>query len=366
MPDPQDSKTKPQTRPAEREGYAKFEGVEIEIFRAGTYPQGTYTEDDLQVIADTYDPTVHEAPITLDHAEQGPAHGWIGTVRRVGSKLVAIPSMVGAEFKELFKGGQYRKVSAELYTDFMGMGKPYLKAVSFLGARAPQVKGLAPATFNEAFGQAIKVPFEKEEEMTPEEIKKIADDAAKAAVAKFAEENEELRGKLKETEAKFAEADKKAKDVATKLSERDKADAARAAEAHKQRVASFCEKLKGEGKLLPAWEDAGLREFMQSLSSGEDRVVAFGEGEKAKKITQLEFMESFLGGLPKVVDFEEKGKGAKRHPASAKFNEANAEYEVENLELRDLAVTIFEEENGKGNRITFSEALTRARRQLAK
>ena len=77
--------------------YVACNGQGIEIFRAGRYPQGEFTELDLEIIANSYDPKVHEAPITLDHKDDGPAFGWIGAVRRVGDKLIAIPSLVTEE-----------------------------------------------------------------------------------------------------------------------------------------------------------------------------------------------------------------------------------------------------------------------------
>lgn len=55
------------------------------------------------------------------------------------------------------------------------------------------------------------------------------------------------------------------------------------------------------GKVIPAWEKAGLRAFMQSLDG--DEALSFAEG--TEKVSRLEWFKSFMNGLPKVVNFGE-------------------------------------------------------------
>ena len=123
--------------------------VELEISRAGSYPQGEITMEDLEEIARAYDPLLHEAPLVLDHAppgeeHRGPAYGWVKELKRLGDTLVARISQVPAELKELVSSGRYKHRSAEVYLDFQGTGKKYLKRVALLGAAIPAVKGLEP------------------------------------------------------------------------------------------------------------------------------------------------------------------------------------------------------------------------------
>jgi hypothetical protein len=132
---------------------------EFEIFRAGKYPQGDFTEADLDQIVQAYDPKIHEAPITLDHGKTGPAYGWVAGLKRVGKTLVASFRDVAEELKGLVEAGRYKKRSAEIYTNFAGTGKKYLKAVAFLGAAVPEVKGLAEAKFAENAGDSVAVEF---------------------------------------------------------------------------------------------------------------------------------------------------------------------------------------------------------------
>ena len=39
----------------------------FEVFKAGNYPQGKFTKEEVQELAKNYDPSFCEAPITLDH-----------------------------------------------------------------------------------------------------------------------------------------------------------------------------------------------------------------------------------------------------------------------------------------------------------
>ncbi|MBI1292286.1 hypothetical protein GC173_13775 [bacterium] len=131
----------------------------IEVFRAGDYgPKGSYTEADLDTIADDYQANRHEAPVTLDHRQDGPAHGWVRSLRRVGDRLLATIGRISPALAALIGSGAYKKRSVELYRRFAETGRPYLKAVSFLGAAAPEVKGLADPAFAES------VAFEEEPE----------------------------------------------------------------------------------------------------------------------------------------------------------------------------------------------------------
>lgn len=124
--------------------------LEVEIFRTGDYGQkGRYDEAALEAIANDYRAELHEAPVTTDHTQTGPAQGWVQGLRRVGDRLVAILGRLSPALRELLAHGAYKKRSVELYREFRETGRPYLKAVSFLGAAAPEVKGLADPAFDE-------------------------------------------------------------------------------------------------------------------------------------------------------------------------------------------------------------------------
>lgn len=115
---------------------------EVEIFEIGIYPQGHFTRKHLDEIVENYDSNKHEAPATIDHAFDGPAHGWVEKIWRKGNKLCAKLKEVSVWLRDQIKSGAYKKRSIEIWEDYEGKGKKMLKAVSFLGAMVPQVKGL--------------------------------------------------------------------------------------------------------------------------------------------------------------------------------------------------------------------------------
>jgi hypothetical protein len=144
------------------------EVLDIEVFRAGDYgARGQYADADLDAIAADYSPQRHEAPVTLDHRQEGPADGWVAALRRIGDRLVATLTQLSPRLRSLLASGAYRKRSVELYRAHRDTGRPYLKAVSFLGAAAPEVKGLADPLFAEQ--PTDTVTFNEERVDTPHE-----------------------------------------------------------------------------------------------------------------------------------------------------------------------------------------------------
>lgn len=135
----------------------------IHVFRAGdqTSAQGikrTFSPEDLQQVVDTYDPSVHEAPIVLGHQGDNdslPSFGWIQGFSREGQNLYADVSFSDAA-KDLVKNGHYRKVSISFYSPDSQInphgGKWSARHLALLGASPPAVKGLEPFSFNEVEG----------------------------------------------------------------------------------------------------------------------------------------------------------------------------------------------------------------------
>lgn len=117
----------------------------IHILKTGHYTDMygrhyQFSESDLNDIMQTYDPTLHEAPIVVGHPRSdGPAYGWVGGVKRGSDGLSVEPRDVEPQFAELVKTRRYSKVSACLYgPDTPGNptpGKYYLRHVGFLGAQ---------------------------------------------------------------------------------------------------------------------------------------------------------------------------------------------------------------------------------------
>jgi hypothetical protein len=94
--------------------------MEMEIFASGRHTDSagrarSWTERDLDEIAQEYDPLVHEAPAVLGHPEHdSPAYGWVQSLVRKGKKLVANFTPTSA-LSDLIRAGLFKKRSAAFY-----------------------------------------------------------------------------------------------------------------------------------------------------------------------------------------------------------------------------------------------------------
>ena len=142
---------------------------DVHVFRAGDYgPKGKFTKQDVVNIAASYDPKFLEAPVTIDHEQWGQAFGWVKSLTAVGNTLLATMDIIPA-FAEQVESGAFKKRSVEIYSEHPGVGKDggmYLKAISFLGAAIPMVKGMKDIKFAEDLGEAVDIDFSDKETVT--------------------------------------------------------------------------------------------------------------------------------------------------------------------------------------------------------
>lgn len=139
------------------------DAIEMEVFRTGDYgAKGVWAESDLDQLAKDYSPSLLEAPLTFDHAQSGPAFGWVKSLQRVGDRLVAHIAHVPEAVREVLRSGAYKKRSVEILRRFSVTGRPYLRAISLLGAASPAVPGLREICFSK---DAEVIAFEDDEEV---------------------------------------------------------------------------------------------------------------------------------------------------------------------------------------------------------
>lgn len=129
----------------------------IQIFKPGTVTsmEGvavSFTDADLQGIAERYDTKLHEAPFVIGHpTHDAPSYAWAAGLSFTDGALTADAQQVDADFADLHRKGRFKKVSARFYTPTAKNnptpGEYYLRDVGFLGAMAPAVKGLRTASF---------------------------------------------------------------------------------------------------------------------------------------------------------------------------------------------------------------------------
>ncbi len=276
----------------------------FQIFKAGKYPQGEFTQEDVEEIAKNYDPSFCEAPITIDHEQSGPAYGWVDKVRTDKDVLEASFKETPKEFKENVNSGKYKKISIEVYKNLEGKGR-YLKAVSFLGAAIPQVKGLEPVKFKDSESEIFEfeLPKDETETFTQEDfddLKKQIDDLEKQ-LAKFKQKDESREQKL-ETIKSLKEKISALKDEVTSF--REKAEGKDAIEQELNEIKTsiktrefteFIDKQIDKGTLVPANKDIVL-----SVLKELDNVQKFGEDSQV--INDFKF---FIESLPNQITYQE-------------------------------------------------------------
>ena len=316
----------------------------FEVFKAGTYPQGTFTQEEVDALAQNYDPQFCEAPVTLDHEQKGPAYGWGSELKAENGKLKASFKDLSSELKEFVKSGKYKKISVEIYRNLDGK-QPYLKAVSFLGASIPQVKGMSPVEFKE--GEADTFIFETagETDIKPQE------NGNTTIIKSDSADNEETFQKLseaKETISKMQEQIAQMNVSIAKLENNASAYQEAQAELLKLRneitqnkFEQFLNQKVNDGHLTPSQKDLSLK-ILMSL----ENVKQFSEQD-----SQVDAFKDLINSLPKQIEFQEvvkKDKISEVDEEAEKF--ANAD--EESLEIFKEAKALAQKEG-----IPFKDAL---------
>lgn len=323
----------------------------FEVFKAGTYPQGKFTKKEIAQIAKNYDPTFCEAPITIDHQQSGPAYGWVDDVKADGEKLKVSFKEVPKEFEQAVNDGKYKKVSVELYRNLDGKGA-YLKAVSFLGAAMPQVKGLEAIKFMEAESDTYEFEGvnednepEKFSEQDIEDLKKQVSDL-ETQVANFKENNKKLEtikslkdkiSALNDEVATFKEKAQGKEEIEKELSDIKNS-------IKKREFEEFIEKQIDKGILVPANKNVVLS-VLQEL----DNVKKFGEDSAV--ITDF---KSFIESLPNQIKYGELATKEKQADPTDEDVEKFANADEDSLQVFKEAKAL-----AAKNNISFKEALLR-------
>lgn len=336
----------------------------FEIFKPGRHTAANgatldFSDDVLARSASAYDPAIHEAPIVVGHPrDNAPAYGWVKSINFAEGSVTVEPDQVDADFEEMVAAGRFKKRSASWYLPGSAghplKGTPnhdtyYLRHVGFLGAMPPAVKGLKEVNFNEAegfvefsdsverWGWAAMASIvrglrewivaengvEAADKVLPQwHVKEIETTAEKLLTAPQDNQagmnpvfNEEDPMTIAELQAQVAaltaqNATLKANQKPADFGEREASIAAREAKvaeiearAARSGVESRVDAAIKDGRILPAQKKHAI-DFAMSLTDGE-ATIEFGEGDKAKKVSQREAYLMQVETGPKVIDFRE-------------------------------------------------------------
>ena len=163
--------------------------------------------------------------------------------------------------------------------------------------------------------------------MTPEQIKQLEADKARLETELKTE-----REATAKRELAFAEAER-----VRKAEEAARASAALVA--RQAEMVAFTDALVKTGQLLPVHKP-GVVAILATI--GAAPAIEFEEAGVKKSQPQLDFLKTFLTGLPKVVEYSEIARGKVRDPNDSKAIAAEAlRYQEEQEKLGNL-VTIAE------------------------
>jgi hypothetical protein len=357
----------------------------IQIFRAGKRPDANgvvvdFSESTLSLVAQSYDPAIHEAPIVLGHpTHDAPAYGWAAALSVEGGILLAEPQQLEPEFAEAVEAGRYKKISASFYLPgsahhpIANSKVPYLRHIGFLGAMPPVVKGLQDARFCELSDsedgvfycecEASTLPFWKvgaalrtiSDSFQAQRDMALVEQGLEAADRMFGlYQIQSLRDVAEtlmnwQTEPPTPLLNSYGEPMATEqeMVAREKAIAAREQELAHAEAVNFCERLIAQGR----GEIAGIREEAIALltQSSYAQSVEFGEwGENCAG----ELLKTILKAFPKTVEFGEFA-GTETSPNPTMLDTA---------ELARRAKQMVSSKASKGEVLEYSEAV----RQVAK
>ncbi|EAP1867880.1 peptidase [Salmonella enterica] len=374
----------------------------IHIFRAGTHTdmhgrQINFSDADLNEIAQSYNPALHEAPVVVGHPKtDAPSYAWVSGIKKDRDGLKAEPRDIDPQFAELVRKRRYSKVSASFYCpDSPGNptpGKYYLRHVGFLGAQPPAIKGLKQVSFAEDEEGVVEFAdwslqttallfsrirdfiisqfgIEKADSVVPDYmIDSLRDEAARTTTTEVAPAFSDPVGIPaedaiqpvaekpaptppeepavdKELQAKLQ---KENDDLKRQIEERNKAEALRVAtERHSANVA-FADSLVSDARLAPAGK--GLVVAVLDALGGGDEPVSFSENGSEQPLVDA-FKTQMKKARP-LLDFGEvaTADNTDRSAIPAEFAEADPA----RLEMHTKAVALMKAEN-----ITYEAAVRR-------
>ncbi len=294
----------------------------IEIARAGTFtdsagrPQ-TFTDSDLDAIANAYDPAKRDCPLVFGHpkTDAAPAFGWAEKLKAEGGRLLAQFGQVPDAVKKIVADGHYRHVSMSLMPD-----RKTLRHVALLGAAQPAIDGLKAVELRSR-NDSITIDFVKGDNMPGDDAQREIG-ALKERIAALEKENASLKEQAKgQKEGKEkAEAEKKAAEEKEAKTAADFAAYKGAIENEKReaRVAALVE----SGRVKPA-EKADVLSFAMALASQNTTVdFAAPDGKTEKVSLEERYFRELESRNPdcRIIEFSAQPKHAAEANAASFFD----------------------------------------------
>lgn len=342
----------------------------IPVFKPGTHTAVdgrtiTFTLENCIDLAESYDPSVSEAPAVIGHPKlTAPAYGWAKRFQIKDGLVYVELDQVNPEFAEAFNSGAYKKRSLSIYLpESPGNPKPghyYARHIGFLGAAAPAIKGLPDVSFADSDGEqgAIEfaMPFDEDfllmfSNLREYLIEKDGIEKADQLLPKWQLEYlaEQVVQNRKENEMPqpnnidFAEQQAAIEAKNAELAKREQVLLEKEQNNRRMEFTEFADKLIGDGKLLPVHKTTVVEVFM---SLGNEP-ISFAEGDTTVNASSADLIKKVLSERPAFMNFSEKSA-------------ANDEGKIDTQDPKAIAAAAAayqKEQAEKGNVISISQAV---------
>ncbi len=358
--------------------------MSLQIFTAGkrTDANGVvvdFSESTLAKIAASYDPALHEAPLTIGHPKHDdPAYGWVSSLGTVGSQLMAEPKQVDPVFAESIGVGKYKKISASFYLPgsahhpIPDSDVPYLRHVGFLGAMPPAVKGMAPIEFADdeegvffaeddwiigdlaatlgSMFQSLREYLIDEKDLETADL--ILPDWKVESIRRMATQLTAWAMKDAKSGCEMSPIYSEQPMPDPILDAREQSILDREKALNQREAANFCDGLIQQGRA----HVAGIRDKAIALLTTlpEADSVQFGEGDETA--TPKAMLEDILRAIPKTVEFAEMAPASKTPPAAEGKKDPKA--------MMKLAAKKVAEAKANGDDLAMPEAMRMAAKDL--
>jgi rRNA maturation endonuclease Nob1 len=386
----------------------------VEIFREGEFSDSLgytskYELQDLQDIADSYDPKVHEAPIVIGHSNDRNwarlvtsktqlANGWVKDLYVKGNSLFANIEVDDFTY-DCIKSGALKKRSCGFYVPGNKHNPTenvyYLRHLALLGSEPPAVKALADIKIYSENMEETNLLQEKASEwlafaiidegngfngeivsITPEPTADnnwLYNDETESFTGQFTDGGDRLfnftltkNGDNWSSEIGLANVETEIEELSEsedlkmieqiKMLEAKLANAEKvAAEMKSKEVKQFCEDLYDHGRLT----DAQIKKeaLYQMIMALESMAATITYSENDVEVNVVNKLKDILSALPKQLTFSETQIARKPvKQFSSPYSNATSESQQEYSEIR-----AFMEEN---NIVNFAEGCNKYRKHL--
>jgi len=320
--------------------------MKFEIFKIGTHTSDKgitkdYSLDDLNFIAQSYNPQEDEAPIVVGHPiDNSPAYGWVSSLEVTeDGKLVADApdEKIHPDFLSAVQEGRYKKRSISLTPE----GK--LRHIGFLGGAAPAVKGLADIQFSQPSSTVIEfdldsvTPGSSSRAETRDEGEQLNSNTS--TLDNITNQLNEINSTIKQLNSNFSKTQNQ--ELQSKFDILSTAINSLKSKINKSEFESLLESKLGDGSLTPAIKDKLLS--VSNFAEAQNFSSDFSSEKFNKDLNVL--LTDLVNSFPKVIYYENFAEKPEFELDKSTDEFANYSVDQESKALHNKALALSKKEN---------------------